>query len=80
MTKPDVFPLPRINDLLDQLGKSKFYTTVDLASGYWQIKVHANSQEKNAFATHQSLFEFRVMSFGAMNVPALFQRLMQRVL
>jgi len=58
VTKLDVFPLPRINNLLDQLGKSKFYTTVALVSGYWQIKVHANSQEKIAFATHQGLFEF----------------------
>ena len=80
VTKPDVFPLPRINDLLDQLGKSKYYTTLDLASGYWQIKVNTNSQEKTAFATHQGLFEFRVMPFGVMNAPAVFQRLMQRVL
>ena len=80
VTKPDVFPLPRINDLLDQLGKSKYYTTLDLASGYWQIKVNANSQEKTAFTTHQGLFEFRVMPFGVMNAPAVFQRLMQRVL
>ena len=80
VTKPNVFPLPRINDLLDQLGKSKYYTTLDLASGYWQIKVHANSQKKTAFVTHQGLFEFRVMPFGVMNVPAVFQRLMQRVL
>ena len=80
VTKPDVFPLPRINDLLDQLGKSKCYTTLDLASGYWQIKVHVNSQEKTAFVTHQGLFEFRVMPFGVMNAPAVFQRLMQKVL
>ena len=80
LTKPDVFPLPRISDLLDQLGKSKYYTTLDLASGYWQIRVHADSQEKTAFVTHQGLFEFQVMPFGVMNAPAVFQRLMQRVL
>ena len=78
--KPDLFPLPRINDLLDQLGKSHYFSTLDLAAGYWQIKVHANSQEKTAFITHQGLFEFRVMPFGVMNVPAVFQRFMQRVL
>ena len=79
-TKPDLFPLPRINDLLYQLGKSKCFTTLDLASGYWQIKVHENSQEKTAFITHQGLYEFRVMLFGVMNAPAVFQHLMQRVL
>ena len=77
---PDLFPLPRINDLLDQLGKCKCFTTLDLKSGYWQIKVHADSQEKTAFITHQGLFEFRVMPFGVTNAPAVFQRLMQLVL
>ena len=74
MTKPDLFPLPRINDLLDQLGKS------DLKSGYWQIKVNEDSQEKTAFVTHKGLYEFRVMPFGVTNAPAVFQHLMQRVL
>ena len=68
-----LFTLPRINDLLDQLGKCKCFTSR-------QIKVHADSQEKTAFITHQGLFEFRVMPFGVTNAPAVFQRLMQRVL
>ena len=80
VTKPDLFPLPRINDLLDQLGKSKYFSTLDLKSGYWQIKVNADSQEKTAFVTHKGLYEFRVMPFGVTNAPAVFQRLMQRVL
>ena len=46
LTKPDVFPLPRIHDLLDQLGKSRYFTMLDLKSGYWQIKVQSDSQEK----------------------------------
>ena len=77
VTKPDTFPLPRNNDLLGQL---EVFTTLDLASGYWQIKVHENSQEKTAFIMHQGFYEFRVMSFGVMNAPAVFQHLMQRLL
>ena len=80
VTKPDVFPLPRMDDLLDQLGQSKFFSTLDLASGYWQVKIHLDSREKTAFITYQGLFEFRVMPFGLRNAPAVFQRLMQRVL
>ena len=79
-TKPDVFPLPRINELLDQLGRSKYFSTLDLAAGYWQIRVHEDSQEKTAFITQHGLYEFRVMPFGVMNAPAVFQRLMQKVL
>ena len=80
VTKPDVFPLPRIDDLLDKLGHSKYFTTLDLKSGYWQIKMDVTSQEKTAFVTHRGLYEFRVMPFGVKNAPAVFQRLMQNVL
>ena len=80
VTKADTFPLPRIDDLLDQLGESRYFSTLDLASGYWQIRVDPGSREKTAFVTPQGLFEFRVMPFGLMNAPAVFQRLMQRVL
>lgn len=80
VTKADTFPLPRIDDLLNQLGESKFFSTLDLASGYWQIRVHPDSQEKTAFITPQGLYEFRVMPFGFTNAPAVFQRLIQRVL
>ena len=74
------FPLPRIDDLLDQLGQSRFFSTLDLASGYWQIRVHPDSREKTAFITSQGVLEFRVMPFGLTNVPSVFQRLMQRML
>lgn len=56
--KADTFLLPRIVDLLDQLGKSKYFTTLDMASGYWQIHVHPESQEKTAFVTSQGLSNF----------------------
>ena len=80
VTKPDRFPLPRIDDLLDQLGQSSYFSTLDLALGFWQIPVHPDSREKTAFVTHRGLFQFRVMPFGLTNAPAVFQRLMQRVL
>ena len=63
VTKADTYPLPHIDDLLDQLGECKYFSTLDLASGYWQIRVHADSQEKTAFVTPQGLFEFRVKRF-----------------
>ena len=80
VTKSDIFPLPRVDDMLDELGRSKFFSTLDLAAGYWQVQVHPDSCEKTAFITHQGLYEFSVMPFGLKNAPAVFQRLMQRVL
>ena len=80
VTRKDTYPLPRVDDLLDQIGQSKFFTTLDLASGYWQIRVEPDSQEKTAFVTPHGLFQFRVMPFGLTNAPAVFQRLMQSVL
>ena len=79
VTKADSFPLPRIDDILDQLGQSKYFTTLDLKSGYWQVQIHPDSCDKTAFITHEGLYKFRVMPFGLMNAPALFQRLMQHV-
>ena len=80
ITKPDVFPLPRIDDSLDLLAGTRFFSTLDLASGYWQVGMEANSREKTAFTTQEGLFEFTVMPFGLCNAPAMFQRLMENVL
>jgi len=77
--KSDTFPLLLVDDILDQLGKMKFFSTLDLASGYWQVQVHPKSQEKTAFVTHLGLYEFSVMPFGLKNAPVVFQRLMQKV-
>ena len=79
VTKLDVFPLPRIDDS-DLLSCSKYFSTLDLASGYWQVAMDDDSREKTAFVTHSGLYEFLVMPFGLCNVPATFQRLMEVVL
>ena len=71
VTKLDSYPLPRIDDLLDQL---------DLASGYWWIRVHQDSVPNTAFITPQGLYEFRVMPIGHTNAPSAFQRLVQELL
>ena len=80
LNKTDVFPLSRVDDSFDQLSHSRYFTTLDLASGYWQVLVDPASKEKTIFVTHSGLFEFSVMPFGLKNAPATFQRFMETVL
>jgi len=80
VTKKDVYPLPRIDDALDVLYGSRYFSSLDLKSGYWQVSVAEKDREKTAFSTGDGLFQFRVMPFGLTNAPATFERMMDSVL
>ena len=80
ITKSNSYPLPVIDDILALLGQAKFFTSLDLKSGYWQVLMNETDKEKTAFACHRGLFEFNVMPFGLTTAPAVFQELMSRVL
>ncbi|KAL4136407.1 hypothetical protein QTP88_007955 [Uroleucon formosanum] len=80
ITVGDVFPMPDITSILDQLGKAKYFSCLDLASGYHQIGIHPRDMEKTAFSTSEGHYEFKRMCFGLKGAPATFQRLMNRVL
>lgn len=79
VTKPDSFPLPRMDDCVDQVGAAKFVSKFDLLKGYWQVPLSERAQEVAAFITPTGLYSYKVMPFGLRNAPATFQRLMNQV-
>ena len=80
VSKQDAYPLPRINETLESLGKNKYWCTSDLSSGYYQVEMSPESIEKTAFCTRKGLFEWNVMPFGLTGAVGTFQRLMENVL
>ena len=80
VTIQDAHPIPRIDDSLDALAGNRYFSTLDLTSGYWQVALSEDAKEKAAFATRDGLWQWRVMPLGLTSAPATFQRLMERVL
>ena len=80
MTQEDRYPMPRVEELLEQLGSARFITTLDLTKGYYQVSVHPDDREKTAFMGPMGKFQFVRMPFGLKGAPTTFQRLMDVVL
>ena len=80
LTLKDSYPLPRIDESLDALQGSKWFSTLDLQSGYFQVEMDPTDAEKTAFTTICGLYQFKVMSFGLCNAPATFERMMEIIL
>ena len=80
ITKKDVYPLPRCEEILESLAGTAYFTHLDLVRGYWQIKVADQDREKTAFSTPDGHYQFKRMPFGLTNAPATFQRAMNTIL
>ena len=78
-TKKDSYPLPNIQEIFHRIGRSKWFTTMDLLSGFWQVMIKPEHRHKTAVITSRGLFEFVVMAFGLCNAPATFQRLIDAI-
>jgi hypothetical protein len=79
VTVKNKYPLPRVEDLFDQMRGARVFSKIDLRSGYHQMKIRPSDIPKTTFSTRYGLYEFTVMSFGLTNAPAYFMNLMNKV-
>ena len=80
VTKTDSYPIPRIDDCIDEIGSAKFVNKFDLLKGYWQVPLTERTREVSAFVTPDGLYQYKVMPFGMKNAPATFQRMIHSLL
>lgn len=80
VTRKDVYPIPRMDDVMGRLGGAKYFSTLDLESGFWQLPVALEHREKTTFVTPDFLYHFNRLPFGLCGSPPTFQRLMDQVL
>ncbi|CAF4596722.1 unnamed protein product [Rotaria sp. Silwood2] len=80
ITRKDSYPQPTTEELLQRLGGHKWFTKLDLKSGYFQIPIQDCDKEKTAFCTQDGLYQFEVLSMGLMNAPSTFQRVMNNII
>ncbi|PIK59722.1 hypothetical protein BSL78_03385 [Apostichopus japonicus] len=76
----DPEPIPNPDELMTKLATAKYFTKIDLSKGYWQIPVQISDRPKTAFITSHGLFQFKVLPFGLVNAPAIFTRMMRKLL
>jgi transposase InsO family protein/predicted aspartyl protease len=80
VTRFDAYPLPRIDETFEALSGARYFCTLDLISGYWQVGLTERAKQRSAFITREGLFKWNVMPFGLCNAPSTFERLMETVL